>query len=411
MTGEMRMAPLAVTLLLLVFQTSALAHYRSESYSSLTVTDDLLAGEFRIPMREATRFGADIAAGRTTEPVAADLVTRIVDVASERGSCSLVSRAPYARGYQLVLPVRADCEGARIVEVSFRRLFEIAPTQTHYVTLHGNGGATRRLALTRGYPRIGLDTHEPNGSVDQIYGFVTSGMMHVLSGWDHIAFLGVLLLMARQLRNCVIVATGFTVGHSITLALVAMELVVPNLRLAEVVIGSTIVGSALLAATTAPDASAKEQTIGLYLTLAVLSALAVLCVEFAGAVSPIAFAGVFLVLHSASVLQRQPSAEIRVPGMLAVAFGLVHGIGFASGLRQSFEGMSIGLLEVAAFNIGVEVGQLSVVLLGLALARTVLGLCRGAPHASFIIGQARYVSALAISGAGAYWCFSAALVA
>ena len=63
---------------------------------------------------------------------------------------------------------------------------------------------------------------QPNRNQSSYWGYLISGIEHILSGWDHLAFLLGLILL-YQGRNLVIAITGFTIGHSLTLGLGAMN--------------------------------------------------------------------------------------------------------------------------------------------------------------------------------------------
>ncbi|HEY9519102.1 MAG TPA: HupE/UreJ family protein [Gemmatimonadales bacterium] len=145
--------------------------------------------------------------------------------------------------------------------------------------------------------------------------FVGLGFHHVtdLSALDHLLFLVALAASYRwaDWRHLLGVATAFTLGHSITLALVVTDLVRLPTPLIEFLIPVTIVG-ACLANLRRPGA--------------------------------------------------RPSGWARPA--LAAGFGLIHGAGFANFLREMFEGPAAGPL--LAFNLGIETGQ--VVILALALA-------------------------------------------
>ena len=149
--------------------------------------------------------------------------------------------------------------------------------------------------------------------------YLMQGIEHILFGADHLLFVLGLLLMVRDLRMLVKTITAFTVAHSITLAAATLGYVhVP-----------------------APPLNA-------------------------GIALSIMFVGVE-VLRSG---QGETSLTLRQPWLVAFAFGLVHGLGFASGL------VSIGLppgdipLALLLFNIGVEAGQLAFVALTLLLLRS-----------------------------------------
>ncbi len=141
--------------------------------------------------------------------------------------------------------------------------------------------------------------------------FVDLGFLHILDGTDHLLFLLCLVIPFRRLRALIPVVTAFTVAHSITLIASAYNLAPDSLwfpPLIETLIAASIIYMAL------------ENIAG------------------------------------ASTLQRR--------WMIAFGFGLVHGFGFSFALRQSLQFAGSHLLtSLLSFNIGVELGQLLVLLL------------------------------------------------
>ena len=139
--------------------------------------------------------------------------------------------------------------------------------------------------------------------------FVQMGFFHILDGTDHLLFIACLVIPFRRLRPLVIIATAFTVAHSITLVAAASGFAPDGLwfpPLVEVLIAASILYMAL------------ENIVG-------------------------------------SNAQRR--------WIVAFAFGLVHGFGFAFALRESLQ-FAGGHLATAlfAFNLGVELGQVAVLL-------------------------------------------------
>lgn len=131
------------------------------------------------------------------------------------------------------------------------------------------------------------------------------GVVHIWIGIDHLLFVACLMFIARTPRRLLLTITGFTVAHSITLALSALDLVrVPT-----------------------PPVEAT-----------------------------IALSVVFLAWEIAR--NRPESLTHRLPVVVSVAFGLLHGFGFATVLREV--GLPSTELPIALlfFNIGVEIGQI-----------------------------------------------------
>lgn len=172
------------------------------------------------------------------------------------------------------------------------------------------------------------------------------GLEHILAGWDHLLFVIAMVLLIGSWRRVVLAATAFTVAHSITLAAASLGVVGLPQRPVEALIALSIV----------------------FLALEILR-------------------------HEAE----GPTLTQRYPWVVAFLFGLLHGFGFAGALS------AIGLPENAiiaallAFNIGVEAGQLLVVVAVLAVIAL---LRRAAPPA---LTPATGAAAYGIGMMGAYW--------
>ena len=76
---------------------------------------------------------------------------------------------------------------------------------------------------------------------DSFRDYLELGFNHILSGYDHLAFLLAILILGFTLKHLIIVITGFTIGHSITLAFGALGLVTPSSQFVEALIGYSIV--------------------------------------------------------------------------------------------------------------------------------------------------------------------------
>ena len=185
-----------------------------------------------------------------------------------------------------------------------------------------------------------------------LLGWVRMGIGHILSGWDHLAFLIGLLVAAGGLASLLWVVTAFTLAHSITLALAALDIVQVPSRPVEMIIAASI-----------------------------------------------AYVGI------ADLLQRRPRARWHE----AFGFGLVHGLGFAGFLAEALASEPRRFVPLVGFNLGVEAGQLMVVLAIvalLALARQI-ALAGGAQAADgprwLAPKPVRMIAAAGVALAGLYW--------
>lgn len=147
---------------------------------------------------------------------------------------------------------------------------------------------------------------EPVDLWAQVWQFIKLGVEHIFLGYDHICFLLALIIVGGRLLNLIKIVSAFTLAHSITLILAALQVVVLPSRLIE---------------------------------------------------SGIALSIMYVALEN-FWLQR---TDYR--WMLSFGFGLIHGFGFANALRElglPTRGLVASLL---AFNVGVEIGQLCIVAL------------------------------------------------
>jgi len=159
-------------------------------------------------------------------------------------------------------------------------------------------------------------------SLDVASAYLRLGVHHILAGLDHLAFvLGLLLLLGG--RSFLPAITAFTLGHSATLSLAVLDLVRVPQRPIEVLIAASVF---VLAIELARDGEGPR-----------------------------------------SLLARRP-------WLMACGFGLLHGFGFAGALADV--GLPAGDIPLAlgSFNLGIELGQIAVVLSALAVAGALGGL-------------------------------------
>jgi hypothetical protein len=149
---------------------------------------------------------------------------------------------------------------------------------------------------------------EKSTSID-FFGFVKLGIEHILGGYDHLLFVLSLLMLGGGLRYLLKVITAFTVAHSISLSLAALQIVHLPTRLVES---------------------------GIALTIAFVA--------------------------SENLWQKNVSALTRTRWVLTFIFGLIHGLGFAGVLEEIGLPQNNQVISLLGFNVGVEIGQLTVVI-------------------------------------------------
>jgi hydrogenase/urease accessory protein HupE len=176
----------------------------------------------------------------------------------------------------------------------------------------------------------------------EFFRFLRLGIEHIFTGYDHIAFLIGLLLLGGSVKRLLGIVTAFTVAHSITLALAALDVLAPSPRFVEPLIAASIV---------------------------------------------------FVGLEDLWALRKERLEDaLRHRWMITFAFGLVHGFGFASVLRELQLPRAVLATGLVSFNLGVECGQICIVLLALPILRKLRSIKNFAPAA-----------AVCVAGLGAFW--------
>jgi hypothetical protein len=220
--------------------------------------------------------------------------------------------------------------------------------------------------------------------------YVKLGMEHLLSGWDHLAFVFALLLLASRLRDVVALVTSFTIAHSITLVLAALGFIAPESAAIEALIGFSV---ALLGAENAWLLGGRRPFVPVFFGAGLLALM-----FSGGALHALTLLGLllFCACHFALLRRAAQPAGLRIA--IAFAFGLIHGFGFA-GVMQALELPTASLVRALfGFNLGVELGQLAIVLVAWPALRA---LERAGRERYATLAQE--VLSAAICGLGLFW--------
>ena len=210
-------------------------------------------------------------------------------------------------------------------------------------------------------------------------------------------FLLALLLVSVTVREVVTMVTGFTLAHSITLALAVLGVVTPRPAAVEALIGLSIVVVAVENfALTAGSATRSGLSIGLALAM-LAAACAALFDLLVVPVSALAGVGIFSLSYLALVRRSQRPAQLR--WFVACVFGLIHGLGFAGVLAQTEFPPGRVAASLLGFNLGVELGQLVLVVALWPLLRMATRRAREKGRAS---GWVQVMSTPILS-AGIFW--------
>ena len=340
--------------LLIVCSIVSEAHNRSESYSKFNFTSN----EQGMAIQITGSIKQDIF--NNLNPTShfqsyESLVTYLDKAINPGSSCKLNESVEINENISLgVLKFVWSYQCLQIPQSISMSLFQdLGVTHTHIArgVIDGQSVPEFMFASTQDAWVIGLPG-ESNVNQSSYFGYFKSGVQHILSGWDHLTFLlGLLLLFTG--RFLIIAITGFTIGHSLTLGLGAMNVLRVHSEIIETLIGFSI----LLLAVEYFLKHAFE--INKLIKNLALSFCAFLPLTIFGNLDPILIVGLAVFLTFYLSLTNHYSNPW-LPLMVTIFFGLIHGLGFASSIAESGIPQDRLLPIILSFNIGVEVGQLAV---------------------------------------------------
>jgi hypothetical protein len=312
--------------IVVVLGTRALAHQSSVKYVDLAIDGRRVAITFTVAPGDLTEplgLAADArpTAAEAARPAVAPYVAGWLAV----GGAGCTSTPPTARadGDQVVVAWQVECsESLDRVELDFTRFFALEQRHEAVVQAHAPGEAGEPTLVRASDPVVVVRADDTTA----LGGWVLFGMGHIHEGADHICFVLALLVavvlvrprpdqlatrtLRAALRATALVITAFTIAHSVSLIAAALGWIALPSRLVESVIALSIIYTAV------------ENVV-------------------------------------------RPDAPWRF--WLTVAFGLAHGLGFASQLEERLPPTAV-VLPLLGFNLGVELGQLTIVVVALPLA-------------------------------------------
>ena len=326
-------ASVAIIFLGTLFSVSCVeAHSQSYGFLRATVHDNHVSGRVELAVRDLDLAHALDADGdgkvtwgelRKREPELASLVLRKISIGPANAPCDLVPGAIAidSRGGEnyAIFPFTGACEvlGGQ-VRVGYDLMF--GSDAQHRGLVDVSRGSIGRSTVMTPETRVAVLDLESDNRLDVVRSFMSHGVHHIWTGFDHMLFLVTLLLSAVVMRSGKMwqavgsfgsaawattrVVTAFTFAHSITLSAAAFSIVELPSRLVESVIAISVAVAAIN--------------------------------------------NIFPVVS-------------RRLWIAAFAFGLMHGFGFAGALTDLGLPPTRKLVALFAFNVGVEFGQLAVV--------------------------------------------------
>jgi hypothetical protein len=335
------------------------AHTRSQSHSVWEVKGADVDLVMTIPVTEADRLTND--QSRPSDDRLKNYLTERVYPLAGGKRCEVVPPVltlSAAAGF-LKYDITFKCAAPNDLQVHSGAFFDLVPSHTNFAQVQNalTGEFTEQL-MTAEHRTVDVTGGEGSRLKSaRFVEFVRMGMMHIFTGVDHMSFLLGLVLISRRLRDLVFVVTGFTIGHSITLALAVTGVLRPHAEFIDALVALTI---ALIGAENIVVQTQKPTLVALALggSLGFMALLERL--GFGGLPSLLLLgAGLFTANYLMIAGRLRDAGRLRI--LITLVFGLIHGFGFAADLLElqlppeRLAGLLVG------FNVGVEIGQVILV--------------------------------------------------
>jgi len=228
-------------------------------------------------------------------------------------------------------------------------LFPYDPLHQTFLNIYENDKLVRQEILDRNHQTATWFTGGEQGLIAVVKKFTVAGIRHIFTGPDHVLFIVRLLLLGGSLRRLLGIVTAFTIAHSITLSLAALDIVSPPARLIEPAIALSIV-----------------------------------------------YVGVD------NLMVGKTGRDLRA--WIAFFFGFVHGFGFAAVLKEFGLPRSALGWSLFSFNFGVEIGQACIVV----VVASLLAALRS--RHEMVSRRVSQVGSVLVILAGGYWFIERVLV-
>ena len=240
-------------------------------------------------------------------------------------------------------------------EIINNTFFDEDQSHSHIARFSNNQTEFPEVLFTSSARSASFETkNQENLEVTSFKDYFFLGLNHISSGFDHLAFLLGLILLNRRIKDLLIAVTGFTLGHSLTLALGVLGIVTPLSVWVEAVIGFSIALIAL-------EAIAKEtKQFSVYIFGLCLFWVILFLFTLINNLNLSILGLIGLALFSISYLTLVTFQKTNLSLFITCLFGLVHGFGFGGYLSEVGFAEDRLLNALLGFNVGVEVGQLAI---------------------------------------------------
>ena len=339
------------------------AHQLSRSFSKWEINDKDVEVSFTVPARQVTLLAALEGPLASLDKLLARHLERHLKIYNSKDECNKLGeiKSSYdANGY-VRGQIKFICEnnGDEIL-IKNNSFFPVSIGHVHFARIKINDTDWQESIFTSSRPEatFSLQTGKSEQSKFEIFiDYIYLGFDHILEGYDHLAFLFAILLITFQFRKMLLSITGFTLGHSITLALASLGYIQPAGEAIEALIGFTI----LLVAYEALTVDEKNKYPFAFIITLLIFILALISLFTGGNINLMTWLGLVIFTFFYNILLEDRKQAERLNPLITVVFGLIHGFGFAGVLTElglPKDGLIVGLL---GFNLGVELGQILVI--------------------------------------------------
>ena len=340
---------------------AAEAHTKSETHSIWRISGGTVRITWSVPEIEAKRLAGPDGAAPSNDKVGAYLAAHMAVLNGAKpcprlGPVRATAASTGFRRFELAY----QCPSAKDLKLHSDVFFDLVPSHVTFAQVVQDNGDFVEQLFDRKTRTLDATAAAGGGKLQNasFFQYVGMGMMHIFTGIDHMAFICGFIILARKLRDLLFVVTGFTIGHSLTLALAVTGIVRPHAEYIDALIGLTIavVGAENIASASHRPAIVGASIIGLLGLMAIGSLLGF------GGLPALLLLGAALFSANYLMVSGHLRDAARIRLVVTLMFGLIHGFGFAANLLD--ERLPKGRLAelIVGFNIGVEIGQLTVVM-------------------------------------------------
>jgi len=396
---------ISTALILLLLAVPGYSHTLSESLSAWQIDGPRLHAQFTVPDLEAKRLSAS----GNDLPGSAELgsyLAQRLSVTAAGDTCAMteVAQPLLALSGFFRYEFAFECPGADEMVIHSDIFYDLVPSHTNFAQIETSDGHFSEHLLTDEEREVNLGDSESASALASasILKYIEMGIHHIFTGIDHMSFMLGLVLISRRLHDLLIVITGFTLGHSLTLALAVTGILRPDGQYIDALVAFTI---AMIGAESIGDNTHKPFWVAMGMG-GILFLMAFGRWLGFGVTLPILLllgGGIFGASYLMLTGTARDASRIRI--IMTLVFGLIHGFGFAANLLE-LQLPKERLAELlVGFNVGVEIGQVTVVLAALLLAKGLARIRLSIPRPLF-----KDLAASFLVAEGMFWFISRSMV-